>query len=512
MRYVVTAEEMRCYDTNTTEQIGIPGMVLMERAALATRDVALKACDTMMSATNNRSILIMAGVGNNGGDGLALARLLADIHFEVTVWCVGDESKASEQWKLQKKILESYDVCFCDVPKTEEYTVLADALFGVGLSREVTGVYKLAIEHFNRLRGYKIALDVPSGICSDTGKVLGCAVRADETITFAFAKRGLYLYPGCEYAGKLTIADIGIDEHAFMGRFPEMFCLDNPSEWLPQRDAFGNKGTFGKVLLIAGSKGMAGAAILCAKAAYRSGAGMVKVLTDEGNREIIQTSVPEAMYGVYDELKESLKWADVVAIGPGIGKSSKVKACLKTVIEECEKPLLIDADGLNLLAEDKALMEILSAQTKRTVIITPHVGELARLIDLSVEQLKEELWKYGQEFAGKLHAIVVAKDARTFVCAENKPVYLNIYGNSGMATAGSGDVLAGMITGIMAQHVGWWKSLPGTKNEEAFYDMAFQKACAGVRLHAAAGDAVACKKGEYACMAGDLAEEVQKWI
>jgi len=514
MRYVVTADEMRRYDTNTIEQIGIPGMVLMERAALAVRDAALNACDVTLQKTSKvarRSALIMAGVGNNGGDGLALARLLADSDFDVTVWCVGDGSKASAQWLLQKKILKKYDISFCDIPTDKEYTILVDALFGVGISREVTGIYKQAIQRFNSLTGYKIAVDVPSGICSDNGKVLGCAVYADETVTFAFAKRGHYMYPGCEYTGKLTIADIGIGEHAFMGHFPEMFCLDNPKEWLPERDALGNKGTFGKVLLIAGSIGMAGAAVLCAKAAYRSGAGMVKVLTDEGNRNVMQTSVPEAMYGVYDDLTESLKWADVVAIGPGIGKTAEVKACLKTVVEGCEKPLLIDADGLNLLAEDKNLMQSLTVQTTRAVIITPHVGELSGLTGLAIEQLKEDLCKYAKAFADKMNLIVVAKDARTFVCADNEPICLNIYGNSGMATAGSGDVLAGIIIGIMAQNVGKRKKISNKTSEETLH-LAFRTACAGVRLHAATGDIVASEKGEYACMAGDLAEEVQRWI
>lgn len=496
MRYVVTAEEMRRYDTNTIERIGVPGMVLMERAALAARDAVIKVCKSKEMLSNNCSVLVMAGTGNNGGDGLALARLLAEGTFRVTVWCVGDNTKASEQWLQQRKILEFYDVCFCDVAPEDEYTILIDALFGVGLSREITGVYKQAIETFNNLHGYKIALDVPSGICSDSGKRLGDAVQANETVTFAFAKRGLYLQPGCECSGKLTIADIGIDEHAFMEEPPEMFCLDDPKQWLPKRDVWGNKGTFGKVLLIAGSNGMAGAAVLAARAAYRSGAGMVKVLTDESNREILQTSVPEAMYGTYDELADSLKWANVIAIGPGIGKSKEAEGCLEKVIKSSNKPLLIDADGLNLLAENKSLVKTLSIQNDRAVVLTPHVGELARLTGLSITCLKDNLWEYGLKLSEQLHAIVVAKDARTYVCEENEPVYINIYGNNGMATAGSGDVLAGVIAGLMGQYAGNY----------------FRAACAGVRLHAAAGDAVRQEIGEYACMAGDFAEEVQKWI
>ncbi len=494
MRYVVTAEEMRRYDTNTIEQIGIPGMVLMERAALAVRDRILSVCDV------KGSVLIMAGVGNNGGDGLALARLLVEDGFKVEIWCVGAVEKATKQWRMQRKILESYDVIWSDEPTDLEYTISVDALFGVGLSKDVEGDYRFAIERFNSLRGYKIALDVPSGICSDTGRLLGCAVEADETVTFAYDKRGLYLYPGCIYTGKLQVADIGINERGFLGCRPQMFCLDEVSDWLPERKQDGNKGTFGKVLLVAGSAGMAGAAVLCAKAAYRVGAGMVKVLTHESNRVIVQESVPEAMYGTYDNLEESLLWADVVVVGPGLGKSEEACEVLRSVIVNCSKPLLIDADGLNLLAADKMLFELLSRQENRPVIVTPHVGEMSRLTKVSVEELKAKLWDYGRELANSIRGVVVAKDARSFVCCEGQPVCMNIYGNSGMATAGSGDVLAGIIAGLWAQYE--------RADLTDSHAVAFRAACAGVRLHAAAGDAVAARKGEYACMAGDIAEAI----
>lgn len=514
MRYLVTAEEMRRYDTNTIERIGIPGMVLMEQAALAARDMVLEVLDGALSGGGRQTpeVLVLAGVGNNGGDGLALARLLAEKGCSVTVWCVGDKSKASEQWTRQRHIIEYYGVRF--TPISEAYAVLIDALFGVGLSREVTGEYAEAIRRFNSLKGYKLALDMPSGICSDTGSVLGCAVHADATITFGFGKRGLYLYPGCECAGTVRVADIGITERAFFDEMPKMFCLDAPEEalgLLPARQGAGNKATFGKVLFIAGSDGMAGAAVLGARAAYRSGAGMVKVLTDERNRVILQEAVPEALYGSYAEdreLEESFAWADVIVVGPGLGKSERARHCLKAAVEKSVKPLVIDADGLNLLAEDQDLQKLLAEQ-KRDVILTPHVGELSRLTALSVAQLKEGLWQHAAALAERLHAVIVAKDARTFVCEAGKPVCMNIHGNSGMATAGSGDVLAGIIAGLWAQMAVRDRQM-AVQGEHA--ETAFWAACAGVRLHAAAGDAAAAKKGEYGCMAGDIAEAVAEVV
>ncbi len=509
MRYLVSAQEMRRYDSNTIEKIGIPGMVLMERAALAARDRVLEIVrgeKTFSPKEDGAEVLIMAGTGNNGGDGLALARLLAEEGMRVTVWCVGDSHKASEQWTRQKHILEHYRIRFCDAPEDGSYAVLVDALFGVGLSRGIEGAYAEAVRRFDSLRGFKLALDIPSGICSDTGRVLGCAVHADATITFGFGKRGLYLYPGCEYAGEIQVAEIGISQVSFGGDEPEMFCLDGLEEtaqWLPGRSGAGNKGTFGKVLIVAGSEGMAGAAVLSAKAAYRCGAGMVKVVTDACNRTILQGTVLEALYGTYEDIEESAGWADVIVVGPGLGRSDTACGCLKRVLAQMDKPLLIDADGLNLLAEREELRELL-ADSKREVILTPHVGELSRLTGLPVNELKESLWRHGKSLSEKLGAVVVAKDARTFVCEAGQPVCVNIHGNSGMATAGSGDVLSGMIAGIWAQLLR--RETDGRESLPQRFGAAFRAACLGVRLHAAAGDLAAAERGEYGCMAGDLAE------
>ncbi len=543
MRYLVTADEMKRYDANTINRLGVPGMVLMERAALAAREAVLDrlgmeapgsafdrpgmeapgsafdrpgmeapgsafdgsgtavpgaAFGRRQAGAESANVLIMIGAGNNGGDGLALARLLDEFGIAVEIWCVADESRASEQWRLQRKILQAYRVKFSSAPTREEYTILVDALFGVGLSRGVDGVFREAVERFNRLEGFKLALDVPSGIDSDTGAVLGCAVKADETVTFGFCKRGLALYPGCEYAGRVLTAQIGIGERSFLGEPPAMFCYDSVADRLPPRNPSGNKGTFGKVLLVAGSAGMAGAAVLAARAAYRSGAGMVKVLTDEGNRTILQEAVPEALYGTYADLPESISWADTVVIGPGLGQSGEAKRCLVRVLTDSRCPLVIDADGLNLLAADEGIRGLLSERDKAgmpEVVLTPHVGELSRLTGKKVSELKQDLASHGTELSERFHVIVAAKDARTFVCCPGHPVYLNLSGNSGMATAGSGDVLAGGLGGLLAQ-----AKKSGTD--------IFETVCMGVELHARAGDAAAADKGEHGCMAGDIAEAV----
>uniref|UniRef100_UPI00405740CB NAD(P)H-hydrate dehydratase n=1 Tax=Acetatifactor sp. TaxID=1872090 RepID=UPI00405740CB len=496
MKYLVTSEEMKKYDSNTIGKIGIPGMVLMERAAVAVVEQITELVKKRFVKEQQEGlrVCIVAGMGNNGGDGLAVARLLSEKKYCVDVCLVGDESKASEQWRKQHDILQNYPVTVGTKIKENEYNIWVDALFGVGLSRIVEGKYAQVIEQMNRKGGYKIAVDVPSGLDSDTGRVLGGVVKADITVTFGFCKRGLVFFPGCEYAGDVIVADIGIGEKSFFDEVPQMFCYEEPvKNLLPVREAGGNKGTFGKVLLVGGSVNMAGAAILAARAAYRAGAGMVKVVTPSENRVIIQETLPEALLGTYDDLNVSLEWADVVVIGPGIGKSKASKHCLERVIDyirQKRKPLLIDADGLNLLAEDSGLQQAV-CNLSGEVILTPHVGELARLTGQSVEALKENLSVHAMQFAKKLHVIVVAKDARTFVCKEGKPVCVNIRGNSGMATAGSGDVLSGIIAAMLSQGMD-----------------AFEAASVGVYLHACAGDLVACEIGEYSLMAGDIIERI----
>lgn len=491
MRYLVSAAEMKRYDRNTIDKIGIPQCVLMERAALAAVEQVLRQCG---GGEGRKRALIMAGMGNNGGDGLAAGRLLAEKGYRVEIWSVGDQKKASPQRKEQLRILGSYPVEYTDTPGRQEYDVIIDALFGVGLSRNVEGEAAEAIALFNRLGGWKLALDIPSGIDSDTGAVRGCAAQADMTVTFGFCKRGIVLYPGCGYAGEVKIADIGISGRSFFGKDPEMYAFDETvEELLPKRSGSGNKGTFGKILLAAGSEYMAGAAILAARAAYRAGAGMVKVLSPEANRIILQQTVPEALLGRRENLEEDMEWADVLAAGPGLGKSEEALCLLRTLIQESGKPLVVDADGLNLIAMHPDLRNTLAKQGEegRKIVLTPHVGELARLMGKTTAVCAAALPEYAGELAREIHGIVAAKDARSFICGAGHPVCVNLCGNSGMATAGSGDVLAGIIAGLLAQGM-----------------EAFEAAAVGVYVHAKAGDRAARELGEHACMAGDIIERI----
>lgn len=494
MEYLVSAEEMRRCDTNTIEKFHVPALVLMERAALGIVEEIKKRCEKK----NRRRVLIVAGNGNNGADGIAVGRLLMQEGFFVTFFLAGDEKRFSEQMKSQLEIVKAYGWEICTGFPKGEYDIIVDALFGIGVTRPLEGSFKEAVQYINESTAWKISVDMPSGIHTDTGAVMGLAVRADVTVTFAYRKLGLVLYPGCDYAGEVCVKQIGITEEGFEGRLPNVFTYEKSvKELMPPRRKDGNKGTFGKVLVIAGSKTMSGACVLSAEAAFRAGCGMVRILTDAENKTVVGTKLPEAILGLYrsdEELKEQLQsgcqWADCVLIGPGCGTGKGTEEKLTYVLESCDKPVVIDADGLNVISKNCGLYNSLKKsiiEKNRAVILTPHLGEFSRLCGKDVAQIKESLMEETARFAEESGCVLVCKDVRTVVSKAGEPTYLNLSGNCGMATAGSGDVLAGVITGLLAQ-----KLSP------------FQAAVTGVYLHGKAGDMAAGDKNEYTLIAGDL--------
>ena len=516
MEYIVSADEMKAYDQNTIHTFGISSLVLMERAALKVYEIIRN------QFQNNKNILIAVGCGNNGADGMALGRILRQNGYLIDFYIPGENFTKienftnsenftkSEKGKFSEAAMSQYHTCirygmnfFEQIPE-KQYDLVVDSLFGIGLNREITGEWKEAIIQLNAMNATKISIDIPSGIHSDTGEILGEAFHADETITFGFKKRGQIFYPGAEYCGELICVDIGIDQDSFLGKLPESFTYGLVDKnKLPVRKKAGNKGNFGKVFMFAGSMGMAGASILAGRSIYRTGAGLLRIMTLHDNRDIMQTALPEGVlhlfepYRVnYDELSEHIKWATCVLAGPGIGTKDYAGKILEFILEKSTCPLIIDADAINLIAESDVLKDLLKKKTKQgqSVTMTPHMGEFARISGKSIESLKHNIVDEAVAFAKEYLVTIVCKDARTVVASahNNKGIYINTTGNDGMATAGSGDVLAGMITGLNAQGLS-----------------AFEAACLGVFLHGTAGDLAAMASNRYSVMASDMIEQLK---
>lgn len=492
VRYLPNGEQMRKADAYTIQTLGIPSLVLMERAALAV-------VSNMKTENIDLSrVLVVCGSGNNGGDGFAIARLLQEEGYCPQVLFAGSEDSLSKECAVQKTIAEKLEIPVVTEIPDMEYTVIIDALFGVGLSREITGRYAGIIDWMNRRKCTKVAVDIPSGICSETGQVLGTAFRADLTVSMACVKAGSELYPGKNFSGKTKAAPIGISLENFASD-PDV-CMTYDKEelslLLPKRTADSHKGTYGKVLMITGSAGMAGAAYLSARAAYAAGAGLVQIYTTEDNRAILQQLLPEAVISCYngyrkEQLDDKLFWADVVCIGCGLGQSAVSEQLLVRTLEKSDVPCVVDADGLNMLGRRMELLKNAAAP----LILTPHMLEMSRLTGKSVSDLKADRIREARMFTDRYPVICALKDSRTVVAARGRHPFLNLAGNSAMAKAGSGDVLAGVITGLAAQ------GLPP-----------FESACAGVFLHACGGDRGRKEKGAYSLQARDLISGVESCL
>ena len=492
MQLWVNAAQMKAADQYTIQKLEVPSLELMEHAAQACVQVLE---DEKVDLSH---VCVVCGSGNNGGDGFAIARILQNNRYSVETFCVGNPEHYTEETQEQMhRLQECGGKITYGMPQEDSYSVVIDAVFGVGLSRKVEGRYRQVIEQMNRMRGIKFAVDIPSGLSATTGCILGCAFKADYTVTFQLKKIGLELSQGRTMAGRVIVPDIGISTDSICEdqEIVRTAGKDIYRKMLPDRPEDSNKGTYGRLLVIAGSKGMAGAAYLNAHAAYMTGAGLVRVYTSSDNREILQTLLPEAIITTYEEYNKEellslLTWADSVCIGSGLGMSRLSEKILKTVIEYVKVPCLIDADGLNLLAENK---NYLNQMAERRFVITPHMKEMSRLTGTPVEELKADRIQILKDFISRYRITCVLKDSRTLIASEEKGIRMNLTGNSAMAKAGSGDVLAGVISGWMVQ---------GKEAEDA--------AELGTYIHGLSGDLAKFEKGVYSVMARDLIEYISK--
>lgn len=492
MQLWVNAAQMKAADQYTIQKLGVPSLELMEHAAQACVQVLE---DEKVDLSH---VCVVCGSGNNGGDGFAISRILQNNRYSVETFCVGNPEHYTEETQEQMhRLQECGGKITYGMPQEDSYSVIIDAVFGVGLSRKVEGRYRQVIEQMNRMRGTKFAVDIPSGLSATTGCILGCAFKADYTVTFQLKKIGLELSQGRTMAGRVIVPDIGISTDSICEdqEIVRTAGKDIYRKMLPDRPEDSNKGTYGRLLVIAGSKGMAGAAYLNAHAAYMTGAGLVRIYTSSDNREILQTLLPEAIITTYEEYNKEellslLTWADSVCIGSGLGMSRLSEKILKTVIEYVKVPCLIDADGLNLLSENK---NYLNQMAERRFVITPHMKEMSRLTGTPVEELKADRIQILKDFISRYRITCVLKDSRTLIASEEKGIRMNLTGNSAMAKAGSGDVLAGVISGWMVQ---------GKEAEDA--------AELGTYIHGLSGDLAKFEKGVYSVMARDLIEYISK--
>lgn len=506
MKYILDAVQAKAVDDISINKTGIPSMVLMERAAMSLASEVekhiKKTCPRHKDAKDRIKILAVCGSGNNGADAAAAARILHERGYNARIFVI--KPSGSAEFESQLSIARASKIRIINKAAFDEYNIIIDGVFGIGLCRNIEGKYEQIINKINSSGAWVIAADIPSGINASTGMVMNTAVKADRTVTFGCAKLGCVLYPGREYCGKLKTADIGFPSTAVdsIKRKPFTYSSEDLS-LIPVRKPHSNKGTYGKILIIAGSSSMGGAAVLSALAAYRSGAGLVRVLTHECQREPLQKLLPEAIIETYNDdadkhalegkLADSIKWATCIVAGPGISTSGTAHILTENVLRDSRTPVILDADALNLIAADSGLKRLLATAHERGAgfILTPHLGEMSRLIRTDIKSIQTNIIDTAVSFAKKYHVICVLKDAATIVAAPKKAVYINTSGNSGMATGGSGDVLTGIIAGMSAIGLG-----------------TFEAACMGVFIHGLGGDIAADKKGKHGMKAQDIIDGV----
>ena len=459
--YILTSDEMRSLDRKTIEDIGIPSRVLMERAGVS----VVLSMEHEFGSLENLDFVVLVGGGNNGGDGLVVARALLDYTPNVTAILLKENLKGDplENLRAFEKIGGEYAVLGKDIDLEElEYLitstdVVVDAMLGIGVKGEVREPIFSVIDMVNQSPARKVCVDVPSGIDSDTGKVLGRAIRCDLTVTFAYPKIGHVLYPGREYTGKLKVASIGIPRVLADDTKRAIITEALVKSLIPFRKKDSNKGTYGRVGIIGGSVLYSGAPVLSALGSMKSGAGLTYVFTPKEVHTVVTSSYPEAISipvescegylceRSFDSLKEWIDKMDVLAIGPGMGLNENTVRSLKRLID-VEKTIVLDADGLNALSEIG--VEVIK-ERRSPAVLTPHPGEFSRLVKKNVQEVLYN-YRLAEDFARENNIVLVLKGATTIV-TNGEHTLFNLTGNTGLSKGGSGDVLTGVIASLIAQ-------------------------------------------------------------
>ncbi|GAM10670.1 bifunctional NAD(P)H-hydrate repair enzyme Nnr [Geobacter sp. OR-1] len=504
---IVTAEQMQLIDQETIKNYGIPGLHLMERAGSACAEVMISS----VSPTAGVSAIIFAGKGNNGGDGYVIARKLFQAGWDVSVVVLAQQRDITgDAADNLAGLPEGVGLSFCSdmdslvnsLAEIGKYALVVDAIFGTGLKSQVSGIYRHAIDAINAMGQQVIAVDIPSGIHGSTGEVLGAAVKADLTVTFASAKLGHVLYPGASFTGDLKVVDIGIPSEIIQkAKSYDFIDSEAAAALLRPRSPVAHKGSFGHGVIIAGSTGHTGAAVLAGNSAVRSGAGLVSLAIPSSLNQVIEIKTTEAMTIPVDDsgrgylgdeslpdIHVGLDGKDVVAIGPGLSRKPETTLLVQKLIGSVPLPLVVDADGLNAISENIAL---LCHRTSPVVILTPHPGEMARLAGLSVPEIECDRIGVSVAFAVKYKVFLILKGARTVIVSPEGDVAINGSGNPGMASGGMGDVLTGIVTSLLCQ------GYPP-----------FDACRLSVFIHGFSGDLLAREKGEMGITATDVSENL----
>ncbi len=488
---IFSASQIKKWDAFTIKHEPVPSTELMERAAKACTKWLMQKLDT---TTNFK---IFCGKGNNGGDGLAIGRLLTENKFHVSVYIVESNSEGSADFQINLKRLKeiSGDIYFLEsaesFPFIQKEEVVIDALFGTGLNKKPSGIYQKLIEHLNETGSKIIAIDIPSGLYTDKSSNGNAVIHARYTLSFQRQKLAFLLAENESFFGEVVILGIGLSSDYDNNEKSVFELIDKNKiqEIFIPRKSFANKGNYGYACLVAGSYGMMGAAVLSAKACLRSGAGKLTCCVCETGITIMQTSVPEAMCKVFGnkfikDLKDFTGF-DTVGIGPGIGKHLSHKQLLQNLFRNFKKPIVIDADALNVMSQYPSLYKLIPTNS----IITPHPKEFERLFGKTKNEFKRI--SLALKMARELNILIVLKGHHTLIASPDGKGYFNSTGNAGMATAGAGDVLLGILTGLLAQK---YSSLD---------------ACLlGVYLHGLAGDIASESLSKEAMIAGDIIENL----